>query len=200
MHILIVDKQSIFIAGIASVLSPLIPEMNIRGVERQQDIEKTLDDFPASLILLDGDGNKNESLHMLDELACRYPDIPVVMLINQCHPSRMRMFLRHRAVSAVCRDSPAVTIAQTLRAAELGMQCFPQDTLHALNSPMEAASKLSERQREILKLLAAGESNKQISRHLNISAGTVKAHLESIFRRLNVTNRTQAAMLWPGQE
>lgn len=57
---------------------------------------------------------------------------------------------------------------------------------------------LSQRQREILQLLAAGDSNKEISRTLNISAGTVKAHLESLYRRLDVKNRTQAAMVFNG--
>jgi DNA-binding NarL/FixJ family response regulator len=55
---------------------------------------------------------------------------------------------------------------------------------------------LSRRQQEVLKLLANGGTNKQISRQLNISAGTVKVHLESIFHRLQVNNRTQAAMLY----
>ena len=54
---------------------------------------------------------------------------------------------------------------------------------------------LSARQREILTMLAAGESNKQIGRLLNISTGTVKAHLESLYQRLEVKNRTQAAMM-----
>ena len=48
----------------------------------------------------------------------------------------------------------------------------------------------------MLKLLAAGESNKEIGRTLNISAATVKAHLELLFRRLDVKNRTQAAMCY----
>jgi DNA-binding NarL/FixJ family response regulator len=48
----------------------------------------------------------------------------------------------------------------------------------------------------VLKLLAAGETNKEISRTLNISTGTVKAHLEALFRRLDVKNRTQAALFY----
>lgn len=44
-------------------------------------------------------------------------------------------------------------------------------------------------------MLAAGESNKEIGRALNISTGTVKAHLESLYRRLEVKNRTCAAMM-----
>jgi DNA-binding NarL/FixJ family response regulator len=48
----------------------------------------------------------------------------------------------------------------------------------------------------VLSLLANGGTNKQIGRQLNISAGTVKVHLESIFNRLQVHNRTQAARLW----
>lgn len=59
----------------------------------------------------------------------------------------------------------------------------------------QGLDNLSQRQREILLLLANGESNKEISRALDISAGTVKAHLESLYRRLGVKNRTQAAML-----
>lgn len=196
MYVLMIDKQSIFIEGMASVLSQYIPEATVRGLNNQDDIDETLSDFPASLILLDGDGNKTTSLELLDTLALHYPAIPVVMLMNRCQPTLLRLFLNHHAMAFVRRDSPPETIAQTLRTASLGMFCLPQESITLLDSGQSAASRLSERQREILRLLAAGESNKQISRRLNISAGTVKAHLESIFRRLNVNNRTQAAMLY----
>lgn len=196
MHVLMIDKQSIFIEGMASVLSQYIPEIKIRGLNNQDEIIDTLGEFPASLILLDGDGNKTASLELLDTLALHHPTIPVVMLINKCQPALLRQFLNHHAIAFVRRDSPPETIAQTLRTASLGMFCFPQESITLLDNGYGAIARLSERQREILKLLAAGESNKQISRHLNISAGTVKAHLESIFRRLNVNNRTQAAMMY----
>lgn len=200
MHILMIDKQSIFIEGMAFVLKPFIPEVKIRGLFSQQDIYLNLSQFPASLILLDGDGNKNEGLRLLDELAEQLPSIPVVMLVSKYQPTQLRQFLRHHAVAAIRRDAPPATIAQTLQTAAMGMLCFPHESLHDLHRSEDASALLSGRQREILKLLAAGESNKQISRRLNISAGTVKAHLESIFRRLNVTNRTQAAMLYSEDE
>lgn len=196
MHVLMIDKQSIFIEGMASVLSHFIPNVKIRGLNNQNEINETLNEFPASLILLDGDGNTTESLELLDTLALHHPTIPVVMLMNKCQPTLLRQFLHHHAIAFVRRDSPPETIAQTLRTASLGMLCFPQESITLLDGGHGAIARLSERQREILKLLAAGESNKQISRQLNISAGTVKAHLESIFRRLNVNNRTQAAMMY----
>ena len=196
MHVLMIDKQSIFIEGMASVLSQYIPEVKVRGLNNQKDIDDTLNEFPASLILLDGDGNKTSSLELLDILACRHPNIPVVMLMNKCQPTLLRLFLNHHAMAFIRRDSPPETIAQTLRTASLGMFCLPQESITLLDNGQSALARRSERQREILQLLAAGESNKQISRHLNISAGTVKAHLESIFRRLNVNNRTQAAMMY----
>jgi len=74
------------------------------------------------------------------------------------------------------------------------MVCVPNEHYEDIGEE-QSLTRLSQRQREILRLIAAGESNKQISRLLNISAGTVKSHLESIYRRLNVKNRTQAAMM-----
>jgi DNA-binding NarL/FixJ family response regulator len=57
------------------------------------------------------------------------------------------------------------------------------------------ADELTKREREVLSLIATGLSNKRLATHLGISEKTVKAHLTSVFRRIGVTDRTQAA-LW----
>jgi DNA-binding NarL/FixJ family response regulator len=54
--------------------------------------------------------------------------------------------------------------------------------------------RLTPRQWQLLDLLAAGHTNAQIARRLGVSEGTVRTHLENIYRRLNVTNRTAAVM------
>ena len=55
-------------------------------------------------------------------------------------------------------------------------------------------SPLTERQAEVLAMLAAGKSNKEIARELDILEGTIKLHVKAILRKLNVRNRTEAAM------
>jgi DNA-binding NarL/FixJ family response regulator len=57
-----------------------------------------------------------------------------------------------------------------------------------------AAATLTRRQSEVLLMLAAGKSNKEIARHLNLIDGTVKLHVRAILRKLSVNNRTQAVM------
>jgi DNA-binding NarL/FixJ family response regulator len=66
--------------------------------------------------------------------------------------------------------------------------------LTAQNRPSAGAS-LTERERQVLRLVARGLANKQIARHLGIAERTVKAHLTSIFNQIGVTDRTSAA-LW----
>jgi DNA-binding NarL/FixJ family response regulator len=58
-----------------------------------------------------------------------------------------------------------------------------------------AFERLTPRQREVLRLLAEGKSNKQICRVLNVAEGTIKNHLYALFRQIGVSNRTEAA-LW----
>ncbi|MDV0838593.1 response regulator transcription factor, partial [Escherichia coli] len=87
------------------------------------------------------------------------------------------------------------TFALAVNSAAMGMMFLPGDWRTTPEKDIKDLKSLSARQREILTMLAAGESNKEIGRALNISTGTVKAHLESLYRRLEVKNRTQAAMM-----
>lgn len=98
-------------------------------------------------------------------------------------------------LAIVPRDSDAETFTLALNSVAMGMMFIPRDCITATENGGQNIRLLSARQREILTMLAAGESNKQIGRLLNISTGTVKAHLESLYQRLEVKNRTQAAMM-----
>ena len=85
-----------------------------------------------------------------------------------------------------------------MRAAARGEAPLDPKAARAVLDARAAASPadgLSTREREVLALVAAGLPNKQIARRLEISEKTVKAHLTSVFRRIGVTDRTQAA-LW----
>lgn len=96
-------------------------------------------------------------------------------------------------------------VVAALQMIALGQRVVPSrlveslSNLHFGHAPSDwdasnASAKLSDREVEILKCLAAGEANKVISRRLNITEATVKVHIKAILRKLHVVNRTQAAI------
>ena len=107
------------------------------------------------------------------------------------------MFQRN-VVAIIPRNANPERFSAVLDSVSRGMVCFPGEWLKQHTSQDELAV-LSERQREVLKLLAAGESNKEIGRNLNISAATVKAHLETLFRRLDVKTGRKPRCTTPGR-
>jgi DNA-binding NarL/FixJ family response regulator len=72
---------------------------------------------------------------------------------------------------------------------------FDVQSTPAREEPAHSDAGLTKRESDVLQLLAKGSSNREISRQLFLSEKTVKAHLASVFRKLGVTNRTQAAMV-----
>jgi DNA-binding NarL/FixJ family response regulator len=102
------------------------------------------------------------------------------------------------AVGYILKDAAPDEVAEAIRAAARGESPFdPKAARTLLSARREPApdSQLSEREREVLAMVAEGLPNKQIGRGLGISEKTVKAHLTSVFRTIGVTDRTQAA-LW----
>jgi DNA-binding NarL/FixJ family response regulator len=102
------------------------------------------------------------------------------------------------ALGYLLKDSEPSALVRGVRSAAIGES--PLDARVArtlldqrLERPVDP--QLSDREREVLALVAGGLANKQIARHLGISERTVKSHLTSVFQRIGVSGRTQAA-LW----
>ena len=195
MRVIMFDRQSIFIHGAIQSLQKLIPEIDMTGTSQADELWAQLSASPAAIVMIDGDLIQKEGIVFLEEIIHRFPALRVVMVLARKETRWGEQMMQRNVMAIIPRNANPERFAAVLDSVSRGMICFPGEWLRQQAS-QEALLTLSERQREVLKRLAAGESNKEISRSLNISAATVKAHLEALFRRLDVKNRTQAAMYY----
>ena len=131
-------------------------------------------------------------------IAAAQPDVAVVVLTSFSDRDQILRALDAGAVGYLLKDAEPDEIAKAVRAAARGEVPLDPRAGRALLSARGASSPLdglSEREREVLRLVAQGLPNKLIARELSISVKTVKTHLTSVFRTIGVTDRTQAA-LW----
>lgn len=195
MQVVMFDRQSIFIHGMNVSLQQRIPGVDVQGVSQADELWLTLEDKPEALVMLDGDLDAEFCCSLLQQIAERFATVKVLVTATDCRKKWLQEVTKLNVLAIVPRDSDAETFTLALNSVAMGMMFIPRDCITATESGGQNIRLLSARQREILTMLAAGESNKQIGRLLNISTGTVKAHLESLYQRLEVKNRTQAAMM-----
>ncbi|WP_437214674.1 response regulator transcription factor [Pectobacterium sp. LFLA-215] len=197
MNVLIIDKSPVFIQGLSVGLNDFMHDVNIVGVKEMDDVWPCLERMKNAFILLNCNKENGEYSLFLETLHEKYIGVSVIIMVDSIERHILNNYLKHHVMGVVLKTSPVDFIAQALKTVSMGMVCLPDDGViyEGWSVDNSVKGKLSERQHEVLQLIASGASNKQISRTLNISAGTVKSHLESIFRRLNVRNRTQAAIV-----
>ena len=122
----------------------------------------------------------------------------VVVLTTFSDRERIMGALDAGAIGYLLKDAEPHQIVEGIRAAaKEGSPLDPRAARTLLEARVERspAEQLTEREREVLRLLAAGLSNRQIGRRLGIAEKTVKAHLSNVFRAIGAQDRTQAA-LW----
>jgi DNA-binding NarL/FixJ family response regulator len=126
----------------------------------------------------------------------RQPGVRVVMLTSFADERLLLEAVDAGAVGYLVKDADPEEVISGVRAAAQGYSPISGKVARALLTPrLDPAEWFTQRERQVLSLLAAGLPNKQIAAELGISVGTVKAHLTSIFKRIGVSDRTQAA-LW----
>lgn len=131
------------------------------------------------------------------------PSIRVVILTGDEDPQQIQEALAAGASGFIPKSSTPSVMVSAIQLVMSGGTYIPPQLLAGGSAPIlienartahaRPAAALTERQIQVLRLMAEGKPNKAICRELNIEEGTVKAHIATIFRLLDVNNRTEAA-------
>lgn len=202
MKILLADDHPLFREGIKPLLHKLDAQVEIieakdypsafEAAHRTDDLDLALMDlYMPGMAGMDG----------IARFRAAFPGVPVIILSASEQPDDIQHLLSAGALGYITKASPSEVILGALRLVLAGGVYLPP-TLLDNREPPEAQAEIAKqkasltvRQLEVLRELAQGKSNRQIGEALNVTEGTVKIHLASIFRLLNVANRSEALLL-----
>lgn len=123
------------------------------------------------------------------------PNVPIIMLTSSNDEKSLISGLRRGADAYLTKPITPTKLIAHLEAISRRIQWESQTGESVSSADLGNIGILTHRERELLKFIVKGFSNQQIANELNISETTVKNHLTNIFKKLNVTNRTQAAYI-----
>ena len=156
-----------------------------------------------SLVLVDPASGNEEEVEAMRALRAEHPGLRIVVLTSDLCTRRLSGALGAGADGYLMKDIACESLMQSLKLVMMGEKVFPTHLAELLVSgraeeigtEQPARRKgLSQREVQILRCLLNGHSNKTIANHLSITEATVKVHLKSLLRKINASNRTQAAI------
>jgi DNA-binding NarL/FixJ family response regulator len=211
-RIVIADDHYSVRNGIKFILSG---EDDIRVVGEaasgQEALELCRREHPE-LVLMDLRMPQMNGLTATREIKQQFPDISVLVLTVHENPNYLLEAIRAGAAGYVHKDAPQRELATAIRKVLDGEVAFPrklatqliQQLAEEQQKPEEETTEptknvvllqpLTPRELEVLELLPLGNTNREIARHLVLSVGTVKSHVEHIMAKLGVSDRTQAVI------
>ena len=209
MRILIVDDHALVRRGLHYVVKEGFPDAEVTEAESAAAaLEHIHNGVVPDLALVDVRMPDLDGLELLRALKVERPEMPVVMLSTYDNAPYVKRALADGASGYLLKDATPEDLSQAINVALSGSgNVLSPRVIQNLFEEHEASGRdhgangrrgeynLTQREHDILELLAEGRANREIAQHLFLSEKTVKAHLAAIFRKLGVTNRTQAAMM-----
>ena len=198
IRVAVVDDHAIVRTGLAQLLSTADDIELVGMAEDGQVALELLAETAVDVVLMDLSMPVMDGVEATKQIVQRHPETRVVVLTSMSEHSRIVEALNAGADGYILKHAAPDELLNGIRAANEGG--VPLDPIAARailtkrQQPRPDAG-LTERERQVLQLVGDGLPNKQIARRLEISERTVKAHLTSIFQRIGVSDRTQAA-LW----
>jgi DNA-binding NarL/FixJ family response regulator len=190
--VLLVDDHRLFADAIATVLGRLDRDLRVVPCASAEDALERLANGPKpDLVLLDLGLPGLRGIHAFRALAAAAPGAPIVIVTASDPTPEMHRMVREGARGVVHKRASAAELLAVLRVVRAGGTHVPAELLAVATT--DQADELTDRQRDVLVLLAGGASNKEIADRLGIAEATVRVHVSSVLRTLGVENRTQAA-------
>ncbi|NTW18658.1 MAG: response regulator transcription factor [Nostocales cyanobacterium W4_Combined_metabat2_030] len=205
--ILIVDDQNLIRQGLKALLE-LESDMKIVGeAENGQIAINLVRELQPNVILMDIRMPIMDGVAATKEINNQFPHCKILILTTFDDDEYVKAALQNGAMGYLLKDTPSEELAVAIRAVNKGysqlgpgivkklITQFPANSLQNLTSVPANLAELTPREKEVLRLIAIGNNNREIAQKLYISEGTVKNHITNILNRLNLRDRTQAAIL-----
>lgn len=206
IKVLLVDDQTMFRDGL-KVLLRSEPDMEVVGEagDGEEALQKAVELKP-DVILMDLRMPVMDGASATRHLKSRQPECRVIVLTTFDEDAAVFDAMRSGAIGYLLKDAPTEKLYEAIHAAYRGesvlqpsvaARLVAQFSRLAETAPrwsQELVEPLSTREMDVLRLMAAGDTNREIAQKLVVAEGTVKNHVTNIFNKLNVTDRTKAVV------
>ena len=173
----------------------------VSQVETVEKLEPALREFSPDVLVMEVRLGGRDALKKLEEFNGEFSDINIVAFSGQENPTHIARAAAVGCYDYVSKTSSCQQLIRSLKSAAMG-EPVPQDSLMVetqarMRRPrqlMDHDVPLTNREMQVLRHIAMGLSNREIGKSLGISVETVKEHVQNILRKLDVNDRTQAAV------
>lgn len=204
MKVIICDDQAIVRDGLAMLLK-LESDINVVGTAEDgaAAVEMVAKEKP-DLVLMDLKMPVMNGVEATRQIRAKYPEVKVLVLTTYDDDEWVFDAIQAGASGYLLKDTPRDEVIKVIRGTVSGKvyldpavagKVLEQVSSHQTQPATLITSKLTDREIEILRLLAKGLANKDISEQLFLSEGTVRNHVSTILAKLEVSDRTQAAII-----
>ncbi len=200
MRVLLADDHALVRAGFASLMRAWGAEVVGQAANGREALEQARRLRP-DVILMDITMPEMGGLEATRLIKAELPEIRIVIVTVSDDDEHLFEAIKNGADGYLLKDMPAGELERTLHAVETGDLAFSKGlalkilnefTRLARGGAEKAESELTEREREVLQLVAEGETNREVAERLYLSEHTVKFHMRNILGKLHTRNRAEA--------
>lgn len=201
VRVLITDDHKVVRRGLRGFLE-LDPELEVVGeASNGQEAVDQARRLEPDVVLMDLLMPVMDGIDATAEIRRLMPEVEVVALTSVLEDAAVTGAVRAGAIGYLLKTTEADELCEAIKAAAAGqVRLAPEAAARLMRevrtpeNPEALSEPLTERETEVLKLIARGMANKQISREMFVALSTVKTHVNNLYRKLDVTSRTQAAL------
>ena len=191
INVLLTDDHQLIIDGLKSLLKDQ-EDINVSAeANNGREALRILGFLPINVVLMDIDMRVMNGIETMKEIKKQYPGVKVIILSMHNEAGMIKSLIDLGANGYLLKSCTQDEVVSAIRKVAAGQSCFSTDVTMALLKPANPEQKteiLTERETEILKLIAAGFSNKEVGDKLFISHRTVDTHRTNLMKKLSVNN------------
>jgi DNA-binding NarL/FixJ family response regulator len=192
IRLVIGDDQAIFVEGVRQVMDAVDDIEFVGAAESEAKVLPLIANAQPDFVLMDFLSPSLEGLACLERIRSRFPEVKVALISALREPGVIESALRRGACAFILKTIDPNDLSGVIHQIMNGTVFRAPDFVEPTPADVSRPAGLTERESSILAALARGLSNDAIAKELWITKQTVKFHLRNIYRKLDVSNRTEA--------